>query len=276
MLPANTIYQYYSDNVAKLATITIETGTPPDDLTAYGPETLVDDNPAKVAKIDSTTAAWQLDFGATQPLALAALIHGTFDAGGNVRLQGNATPSWGAPASEIAFTIPPWYASGTTRAWPQNPWLDLTETSFYTTGYRYIRLVMAGHSQPVQLGQLWLSATPRWLDPDVRWGVTRRHEKPIIENVTSYLVSTIYPRGTTRWRETGTIPATDDLVAELRRQWFDTDGRVYPFLLVPDGDVNRCYLVRATTEFTDQWSWPNVHDLTVTFEEVGRGLRPGV
>jgi hypothetical protein len=54
MASSQSIYQLYTDEIARSATITIETGVDPGD-TNYAPASLVDENPAKVAKIDSTT-----------------------------------------------------------------------------------------------------------------------------------------------------------------------------------------------------------------------------
>lgn len=77
MLPAfNTIYQRLSDEVARNATsITIHTGGVSPEDENYGPDNLVDENPAKVAKIEATTGAWLFSYNAKQPIELAALIH---------------------------------------------------------------------------------------------------------------------------------------------------------------------------------------------------------
>jgi hypothetical protein len=65
MLPQfNTIYNRIEDEVARLAEITIGTGTTPSD--PYGPEALVDENPALVAKIDSTTGRWVFQYDSPQ------------------------------------------------------------------------------------------------------------------------------------------------------------------------------------------------------------------
>lgn len=291
MLPAfNTIYQYYSDNVARLATITIENDTSPslsgDD--AYGPSALVDDNPAKLAKINATSGAWIFAFAAPQPLKLAALIHHSFDetpgspAGSpepSVRLEGNSTSDFSSPLFSATFTIPAWLG-GTTAPWPVNPFLRLEDLAGYDpAGFAYWRLVIENNSQNIQLGQIWLSDTIRTFDPDLRWGLTPTVEKPIIENRTGSGVSTIYSRGTTWWKQEADLLATDSLADDLEAHWYEVDGRVLPWLLIPSGpgDTPGCRLVRyAMTDRAASWDFNDLHTLKLVFEEVRRGRRPGV
>lgn len=290
MLPAfNTIYQRLSDEVARNATsVTIETGAvSPEDL-EYGPENLFDENPAKVAKIEATTGAWLFAYNAKQRIELAALIHHNFDGSDespapSVRLEGNDTDVWTAPSFSAEFIIPPWFGVGT-RRWPVNPWLDLTGISGYDpAGFLYWRLVVDGNSQNLQLGQVWFGATIRRFDPDLRWivvgGPTDTLNKPQIENRTAFGVDTIYPRGTTLWAKEAELMASDELAADLETHWYDVDGRAHPWLLIPAGPIasDRAYLVRwAVSQRQMQWNWEHQHDMHLAFQEVGRGLRPGV
>jgi hypothetical protein len=155
------IYTLPSDNVAPNATITIQTGTDPADEN-YAPEVLVDMNPARMAKILSTTGAWLFDFTNPQRIDLAAFIHGTFETTCTLKLQGNATDVWTSPSFDVEIDVLPWYGTGT-RRWPKNHWLDLTEHAGYTTtGYRYWRLVCTGNSQNIWLGQVIFSRSARW------------------------------------------------------------------------------------------------------------------
>lgn len=286
----NTIYTKYSDEVARLAdAIDIENDSSPS-LSGgedYAPATLVDDNPAKVAKINATSGAWVFSYSAKQRIRLAALIHGTFDEtvaspgspAPSVRLEGNNTDVWTNPSFVAEFTIPPWLGIAGGR-WPQNPWLDLTGISGYDdAGFFFWRLVAENQSQNIQLGQVVFSPVIRQFDPDLRWGVRQGAAKPIIENRTSFAVSTIYSRGTTLWKQTAELRADDAMTAAFEDHWYDVDGRANPFLLIPSGPVrdDRAYLVRyAMTDREIAWN-SRVHvDKTLSFEEVGRGLRPGV
>lgn len=277
MASSNSIYQRHTDEIARDATITIQTGTGSGD-DDYGPDTLVDDNPAKVAKIDSTTGAWLFDHASATDIQLAALIHHNFDAGANVKIQRNATDSWGAPSFEMAFTIPAWIGSGTER-WPVNPWLDLTTDAQYVAlGWRYTRLVITGNSQNLQLGQVWFGSTIRRLVPGVRYGLEKGASRPVIENRTAYGVSTIYSRGTRVWRLAGDRRFSTAQIAALEAHWEDVAGRVRPWLFIPDGITNEsgAYFVRyAATDLGltfGEWKGP---DQRFVVEEVGRGLRPG-
>lgn len=284
MLPQfNTIYQHYADNVARDATITIETGpavSPVDE--DYGPASLVDDNPAQVAKIDDTDGAWLFEFDSPQRIDLAALIHGTFDASGGsarVLLQGNSSNSWGSPAFEAEFDVPDWFSVGT-RRWPVNPWMDVTaQVGYSASGFTFWRLFAENQSQAIQLGQVWFSPTIRRFDPDLRWGPRVGADKPQIENKTSFEVSTIYARGTTIWREDADLLGDDTMSAALEQHWYDVEGRARPWLLIPSGPIanDRAYLVRyATTDRQMQWNFEHAHDMRLAFQEVGRGLRPGL
>lgn len=291
MQPAfNTIYTNYSDEVARLAdSIEIENDTSPslsggDD---YGPATLIDDNPAKVAKINDTSGAWLYTYSEKQPIALALLIHGTFDEtvanpgspAPSVRLEGNNTSDFSSPAFAAEFIIPPWLGSGTGR-WPQNPWLDLTAASGYDDdGFFFWRLVAENQSQNIQLGLSLFYPTIRRFDPDLRWGLRTAATKPIIENATSFGVSTIYSRGTTIWKENAELRCDDAMAEAFENHWYDVDGRARPFGLVPSGPVrdDRCFFVRyAMTEREIAWNSQQHLDKVLAFQEVGRGLRPGI
>jgi hypothetical protein len=289
MLPQfNTIYQHVEDEVARLADITIETGaavSPADD--DYGPASLVDDNPAKVAKIEDTTGAWQLEFDSPQRADIIGLIHTTLDEttdspgspAPRVRIQGNNTASWATPAFEADISVPAWLGTGT-RRWPVNPWLDLTAQDGYDEdGFLFWRLFIENQSQNIQVGELWLGQVIRRFDPDLRWDLRRRERKPEIENRTSFEVDTTYSRGTTIWEQEAELDADDEMAAALERHWYDVEGRARPWLIVPSGPIanDRCCLVKyMTTERQMEWNFENMHRMRLGFQEKGRGLRPGV
>jgi len=288
----NTIYTHYSDEVARLATITIEADTTPSLAggDAYVPASLVDDNPAKVAKIneDSTGApavglvsgAWVFAYVAKQPIKLAALIHTTASSSsGTVKLQGNNTADFTSPAFSATFVIPPWLGTGSGR-WPQNPYLRVDEQAGYdAAGFFYWRLVFTNQPENIQVGEVRFHAHYYQFDPDLRWGLSVSAEKPQIENRTAFGVSTLYARGTTIWEQQADIQLTDDMRFALEAHWYDVDGRTRPWVLVPSGPVrsDRCYLVRyAMTEESVRWDNWDITSQRLQFQEVGRGLRPGV
>lgn len=288
----NTIYTHYSDEVARLATITIEADTTPSlsSGAAYAPASLVDDNPAKVAKINENSTgapavgpvsgAWVFAYVAKQPIRFAALIHTTAASGsGSVKLQGNNTASFASPAFSATFTIPSWLGTGSGR-WPQNPYLVLDDLPGYdAAGFFYWRLVFTNQPENIQVGEVRFHPTYYQFDPDLRWGLSVSAEKPQIENRTAFGVSTLYARGTTIWEQQADIQLTDDMRFALEAHWYDVEGRTRPWVLVPSGPVrdDRCYLVRyAMTEESVRWDNWEITSQRLQFQEVGRGLRPGV
>lgn len=273
---AYAIYTKFSDNIAKDATIIIQTGTDPGDPN-YDPTSLVDDNPAKVAKIDSTTGAWEFNFGSAQRIDLVALIHHTFMAGCDVKIQGSATANWASPTFSAAITIPAWVGSGESL-WPVNPWLDLTEQSGYSsTGFQYWRLVITGNDQNIQLGEIIMSASIRQMNPDRQWEYVTNVLRRKIDNRTEFGVSTIYSRFSPQVRIEGTIRADDAFTVTLDDHWDDVDGGGFVWLYIPDGDVNKCYLGRhAEPSKSVTHVIFDIHDRKFAFEEAARGLRPGV
>jgi hypothetical protein len=292
----NTIYTHYTDEVARLATITIEADTTPSRSggAAYGPASLVDDNPAKVAKIneDDTGApatgpvsgAWIFAYEDPQPIAFAALIHTTAAdpavyPTASVRLEGNTTADFSAPAFSAAFVIPPWLGRGRGR-WPQNPYMRVdTEAGYDPAGFLFWRLVFENQPENIQVGEVRFHPSYYQCDPDLRWGLSVRSDKPQIENRTAFGVSTLYARGTTIWEEEADIMLTDTMRAALEDHWYDVEGRTRPWVIVPSGPVrdDRCYLVRyALTDERVQWDLMELTRQRLQFQEVGRGLRPGI
>jgi hypothetical protein len=270
------IYQRPSDHILRNATLTIQTGVDPGD-TNYAPASLVDGNPAKVAKIDSTTGAWLADFGAAQRVDLVSLIHHDFDAGADVKIQGNATDSWGAPSFSASITIPTWYGR-TANPWPVTPWRDLTSASGYSaTGFRYWRLVITGNSQNLQLGQWWLGPAIRHFDRNYRWHQVREVRSPLIRSRTAFGVDTIYSRGTHVVSFVLDQQPTTTFADELRTTWIEMGGGAEPWLFVPDPTLNEAYLVRWGSEMQSlTYDVNNVWAQSIQIDEVGRGLRPGV
>jgi hypothetical protein len=269
------IYTRPSDNVAPNATKTIQTGTDPGD-TNYGPNSLTDLNPAKMAKILSTTAAWLLDFTVAQRIDLAAFIHSTIESPGTLRLQGNATDSWGAPSFNALVDLQAWFGTGTSR-WPRNQWLDLTQEAGYsTTGYRYWRILVTGNPQNVWMGQVVLSPTIRRMDPDLRWDYVRAPKKRSIVNETAFGSKTIYARTTTQFMLEGDQRMDEALFVDQEAHFYNANGIALPWLLIPDGDEPDVYFVRWVDDvYATTHHFLDVRDRKFRVEELSRGLRPG-
>ena len=273
---ACAIHTRPSDNVAPNATITIQTGTDPGDPN-YASTSLVDLNPAKVAKILSTTGAWLFDFGSAQRIDLAAFIHSTFADTAVMRLQGNATDSWGAPSFNALIDVQAWLGSGSTR-WPRNQWLDLTQEAGYsTTGYRYWRLVITGNDQNLWLGQVIFSPTIRRMSSDVQWDYARAPKKRSIVNETAYGSKTVYARGTTQYMLQANQRMDEELFEDQEQHFYDSDGLALPWILIPDETGPDAYFVRSVEDvYATTHHFFDVHDRKFMVEELSRGVRPGV
>jgi hypothetical protein len=261
------IYGRYSDNVVPSATLSVQSGTEDPDYLAAN---LADRVVAIPAQLTTTTGAWKLAYGAAQRIDVVALPHHNLTAGLNVRFQGNATDSWGSPTLDAAITIPAYRGDG----FPGGAWKDLTGVTGYTTaGFQYWRLVIVGvNAAPVKIGELIALSLKRTLNPNISWGAARKDERPIIENVTDYLVSTIYDLGVTRRTIAGELDTTDTGLADVRAWWEDTRGRARPFLLIPDEDVNEAWFVRWDGDLNPTLQITDRNTIPLTFQEVSRGL----
>lgn len=265
-MSVNAIYQLYTDNVAGAVTPVATT-----EDTAYPATNLVDLNPAKPAKLTGTTGNWVWDFGSARRVDLVALIHHNLTAGLEVRIQANATDSWGAPTFNQQITIPTYREDG----YPVNPWLDLTTLSAYSaSGFRFWRLVVVGtNGAVIAIGEVWMGSSIRRLSPNIDWGASFSEERKLVEHRTDYGVSSIYDLGVTVRRLKGNLDTTDAQRELVRAWWRSTRGRVRAHLLIPNGDVNDAWLVRfgatqqdVTEANIDRNTFP------LDFEEVGRGL----
>lgn len=282
-MPANTILTSYQDEVGRLATVTIDIGTDPGDDN-YGPAVLVNDIPAQMAKINSTSGAWRLAYGAPQPVTFAALLHSNLDAGLDVVLQASAGGSPWTTDFEAPFVIPTWYAAGTTRKWPIQPWIDLTTQSGYNpSGYANYRLYVRGtNSENLQVGGLKLYSDHLRLTYDFREGLARTTRKPTITHRTAWQIATRYSRLTAIWSAEGNLLIPTSQLDELDAHFFENDGEAQPFVIVPNGLRNRCYFVTRSDgvqrdvvrfyreDLDEEWC-----EYPLSVVEVGRGVRPG-
>jgi hypothetical protein len=283
MADARPMYSLYSEELARQATISLIVGTAED---TYGVERLTDDNPAHLFKATGTSVAIEFAFADKTPIALLGLIHTTLETTDQVVWAGDDAGAWGSPTWAATITPAGWVGQGTGR-WPINTWADLTSKPGYdAAGFSKYLLACGttiGLAQPLQIGQIRLEPTIR------RWSLARapveQRLRPLVENVTPYGVSTLYARGTTRWRFSfGLGGLFDDERAAASAQWEDVEGRGRPWLWIPNGREPACYLVRWATP---QLEFERVISQTATVsgvarfnalavEEVARGLRPGV
>lgn len=266
----NAIYQLGTDNVAPNAAIAVQSGTEDSGYLAANIAQATP-NPAKPAKLTTTTGAWTFNYGVAQRVDIAAIIHHNLTAGLNVRIQGNATNAWGAPTLDAPFVIPAYREDG----YPVNPWLDLTGVTGYSAaGFLWWRIVVVGvNAAAVAIGEVWLGQVKRSLNPNYSFQGDDIEERRIIDHGTDYDVHAIYDLGVTARELRSELDYTDAKRAEFETWVRSCQGRVKPHLFIPNGDVNDCRLVR----FVDPAMTirPETYDRnTIPFalRELGRGL----
>lgn len=268
---ADVLYQLPADQVADSATITLDVGT---DDTTYTKANLVDGNIAKPAKVAETSATWKFDFGAAQRVDVCVLGPHNFDAGLTVKLQANATDSWGTPTIDTALTIPADDADGRAVC----AWKDVTGATGYDVGgFRYWRLHVSGtNSVALQLGEIWLGSTKRLLATDMgrnyRWGFEVAESRRLIEHTTEYGVATVYDLQTRLRTFRGELRLSDAGLTAFQTWIRAMRGRVYPAIWIPDTSVNEAWWVRQVRDWSVTRRFTNLNDLTLVLDEVSHGL----
>jgi hypothetical protein len=246
-----------SDDLLQTAAHTI-VGSAEDD--EYPPENLTSEDPARPAKLTTTTGSWVIDFGAPPGEAIAAaLIYQYLLAGLNVRLQFNATDSWGAPARDFAFTIPAKRLDGpANQRWTNNVLLMLNSDPNNLPNYRFMRMVVVGtNDQVVAVGRLMLLAAWRQVDIVTESGtVASENDKTrIFIQPTELDVETRFKVSGPRREMSGLVVATDldagsapiQEAQTFRDLHESTDGNMKPFLWWPFEDRDP-WLVYFTTD----------------------------
>lgn len=197
------------------------------------------EDPADPAKLTTVTGNWVAQWsGAVAPVA-AILAYQYIDAGLEVRIQGNASNSWGSPSYNQTITIPAKRRDGpANQRWTRNAILLITGSP----SYAFWRLVVVGtNSQVVVVGRwLLLSALPA-VDCFVDDGMEEGDDKGEIVQPTELGVETVVtvqgPRrsvaamciSTDLSAGTAPVQAADD----FRALDESAEGRVHPFVFVP-------------------------------------------
>lgn len=265
-MSVNAIYQHYSDNVAPLATIT---GSAED--STYPPSYLANLNPAKPAKLTTTTGWFKFNFGADQRIDILGIIHHNLDEGLEVRLQGNATDSWVSPTVNELVPVPAYREDG----YPLNLFLDVTLATNYSTGglpwWRV--LFVTANGEHIAIGEIWLGQTKRTLSPNISWGAVLTEERKIVEKSTDFGVTNIYDLGVTVRKVKGDLDS-DDAQASAFWSWVrDARFRVRAFLVLINPETDDPMLVRflkPTQEVAQVVTDRNT--IQIELLELGRGL----
>lgn len=273
----------HDDDLAPGASVVTASAEDPD----YPATNAVLDNPADPAKLTTTSGSIVLEFANKIVPVGAALIYHYLDEGLEVRIQGNGTDSWGSPAVQEVFTIPPKRRDGPSyQRWTMNSWCALEDPSNWPdpTGYKFWRVVVVGtNSQTVIIGKILLfSAIYQFtLSPDAS-DITEKDYLPesFIDQHTELGVQNVETLDGPRRFMSGAFLTTDlsagtapnELAATLRALLQSAEGIAHPFLFIPQED-NDAWLVRNETP---EWErshknggyqvWP------FAFREVSRGI----
>jgi hypothetical protein len=266
---AHLLFGHHSDNVAPNATISVFSGT---EDANFPLANLIDLDPSLPGQFTTTTGRVVFDFTTAQRVDVGAIIHHNLTPGlAGVRIEANATNSWGAPSFSASFVIPADHEDDM----PVNPWLDLTVLPGYSAGgFRYWSIVVANaNAEAIALGEIVLVATKRTLVRNIDWGADEPEEWPRIVHETDFKVKTVYPYGTKQRSLFGNIKTTDAGLAALRSFHRDSFGEARAVLIVPDPNDNDALFARITTSsIRPRRVFLDLNELPFAVEELSRGL----
>lgn len=270
---ANAIFGPGSENQIPLATITSSVGTqdpdyPLDGLTPAGIPCGIKQAMPR-AKFTTTTADAIMDFGSAKSVPIFGMPDYYITAGAVVKIQGNATNTWGSPSLSQMITIPAHQRNG----FPIGVFKDLSGGSH---SFRYWRLVVeSGNSVNVQLGQFWMMSTKRTLIQNVRWGVKPTNMIQQVEHETDGGVEHIYPFGTQREDMTAQIKTSlgDGAIAQFEDWYYDGSKSGY-FLFILDPDSPKSRVCRFHMDYGREYTTYNDDTVDLVLRERSRGLRP--
>lgn len=268
------VYAHASDNVSPVSTgggtaWVVNTGTGDADP-RYQPTSLADLLPGLPAKLTTTTGSWVRDFGSAGRVDWVMLPHHNLTAGLEVRIQGNATNSWGTPTLNAAIVIPTYREDRL----PVGSWLDLTVQAGYTvSGFRYWRLVVVGtNGAAVQVGEFPLLRVKRTLNPNIEWEAHTPEDRRDTYHETNHGVETVYDRGVSIRRLEGDLDTTDAGLAAVKSWWRDAPGRGRPVYIVPDEDLNEAYMARFQNTIDPTLVINDRNRMRLQWRECSRGL----
>lgn len=253
-----------------LGTVTVQSGTVEP---GYPAVNLDDGQPDKPAKLATPSGAWVRDLGIATRCDVCALIHHNLTAGLNVRLQGNATNVWTAPAVDLPFTMLPPYVD----RFNVNVWLDLTLAYPLVAArtMQFWRLAIVGtNAAPVAVGEWVMYTNLRTLGVrNIKKGSERLWKRPTIIHETDFLVRRMYSMTTVVRAVNVDIDPTNPILAEVEAWQRSTLGPALPFLIVPHrSEADAWFVVFTNDEQSYLREHQNFNTAQLTFQEMSRGL----
>jgi hypothetical protein len=273
-------YCRWSDNLARTAGKTVNTGT---EDAGYPASNLSDDLPQRPAKLTTTAGSWLFDCGTEVAPELFCVIHHNLQSGSTAWLQASASTSFTSPALNIAVPI----IAANADKFPVNLKVDLKLLYPFTLDrtYRYWRFVVAGNSVPVAVGEIVLSAKRRDLTVrNIKRGSDRLLRRPAVIHDTELLVRHAYDLGTTIRGCSVEIQPSDATLKEVET-WFRDATATRPFIIIPyypdptggyssalDDDPWLVTFLNQDQPYKREFR--NYNTLTIPFQELSRGLYP--
>lgn len=160
-------FLYTRPNERLLGDLRLESGTV---APGYPITNLDDGHPDKPVKLTTPTGAFVRDLGLAVQCDVVALIHTNLRANLEVRIQGNDTDDWTAPAVNEWITIPP----PRVDKFGHNAWIDLAELvphPPYRTMQFWRLAVIGTNDAPVAIGEWVMYSNLRNLGiRNIKWG----------------------------------------------------------------------------------------------------------
>jgi hypothetical protein len=268
---AKLSYGHPGDNLSPVATgggvdWVVNTGTGD---ASYPATNLGDLNPAKPARLTTTTGSWVRDLGSAKQVDQVLIPHHNLTAGLEVRIQANTTSSWGAPPLNELLVVPAYESDG----FPVGFFKDLTHIG--TRSYQFWRFVVVGtNAAPVAIGEIWLQTLKRQLVDHIAPGMVDTRRRPIVEHVTDYEVATIYDFGVKVRRLVADHMPSPDGRAAILDWWHACHGRAQKTFVIRDPDVNEMLMMRwDENEIAEERTRKLRSTIRLGWLEVSRGLK---
>ena len=231
--------------------------TPSTEDTTYVAEHLCNGRPGKPFKYTaSVSGEVVIDLGEAGSATACAIVNHNITSGATIKIQGNASDSWGDPSVDETMTR---------RA--ENMYKCFTGGS-----YRYWRLSIAGNTgaAAIRIGELLLGAYVE-LDRGPLYPVRSK------KSFDSADLSTVYGQKwsyeiSSRWEfEYRFRLHGDSEKANMQALWDSAGGGRLPVLWIPDSAATDCYLVNLSGPFDPSNPGPYRYDLTLKLQELPAG-----
>jgi hypothetical protein len=228
-------YYFLPSDIVSGDTPSVETGTAATGYEATYLTDFSDANRQRPAKLTSTTGAWLRDFGAAQRIDAVMLWHNYDAALANVKVQGNAANSWGAPTLSTTVVPPTKLGDGSTV----KIFVDLRSVAGYSaSGFRYWRFVnTTANSVNVGLKVMGFSTVRSFATAKIKAGLKQPKHRSLILLPTEFDPGAWAYNLQVGWRE-----FQGDLIASSTDRtaldfWFDASGGGANLsVLVPEPD----------------------------------------